>query len=61
LQEVAQKLKQNAHLSRSEVWVVYVNPLHLETFEKLGFSVIHSIRHRKNTLAVIAHWNPEEP
>jgi len=59
LQEVAQRLKDNARRSGADVWVIYVNPLHLEVFGELGFRVTYSLQHRKTTTAVIAHWHPE--
>lgn len=59
LREVAHRLKANANLPGSEVWILYINPLHLSVFTALGFKTVHTLKHRKTTLAIIAHWRSE--
>ncbi|RFC45017.1 MAG: putative RNA methylase [Verrucomicrobia bacterium] len=58
LEQVALNLKNNAARTGSEVWLIYVNPLHLNTFIEQGFKVVHSLTHRKTLLAVVAHMQP---
>jgi len=55
LHRVISNLRENAECSRSEVWVIYVNPVHLNSFLEQGFKIIHSLTYRQNPLAVIAH------
>ena len=58
LHRVISNLRENAECSRSEVWVIYVNPVHLNSFLEQGFKIIHSLTYRQNPLAVIAHLSP---
>jgi len=58
LEQVALNLTKNAARTGAEVWLIYINPLHLNLFIDQGFKVVHSLSHRKILLAVVAQMQP---
>jgi SAM-dependent methyltransferase len=55
LEQVALNLANHARQNASEVWLIYVNPLHLKAFTERGFNTVHTLSHRGTLLATIAH------
>lgn len=58
LERVATNLASASQHSGAEIWLIYINPLHLEPFLARGFKLAHTLMHRQTTLAVIAHLQP---
>jgi SAM-dependent methyltransferase len=55
LETVAQNLRAHAERNSCEVWLIYLNPIHLQVFVRHGFKVFHALKHEDIPLAYLAH------
>ena len=53
LERVVQNLTRHAAQSRTQLWVVYVNPQELDRFIRIGWRIDHEIQRNETLLGVI--------
>ena len=58
LERVAQNLAENADKNSAEIWLIYLNPMHVEVFVRHGFRVFHALKHGNTDLAILARKEP---